>query len=156
MLPPNHERALHEMLDVLERLSIPYRLTGGVAGNLYGSSWPPHDIDIDVPRDALPRLTAALGDSVIAPVSRCVDEEFDVIVLKAMLDGVLIELVQVEESYHCVGGVWRASGGDLSCRQSLTWLGRAIWVQPLEEIIAYKRRLGRRADVSDLEQFLAR
>jgi hypothetical protein len=79
-----------------------------------------------------------------------VDGEFELLLLRAEIDGQAIDLSQAEESYARVGGRRVSLGTRLELRQNVAVLDLKVWVQPLHELIAYKELLGRNVDVADL------
>jgi|GEM_PF-484756 len=142
--------AVRTLVDLFARLCIPYRCTGGLAGNFYGSRWPLSDIDIDVRGCDLPVVAAALGSNITMSPHRVVDDEFDIVLLKARVSGVEAEIIQGEEAFINVGGVWERFDVDVNRAARVHWGGIDIPLIPLDELIGYKRKLGRQADVADL------
>ncbi len=150
------ERAVRGLLGLLDEAGACYQFTGGFAGNLHGSSWPLHDLDVDVAREHLPGVAELLGPHTTRPLGLYVDCEFELQLLRAEWEGVAIDVSQAEEAYARVGGRRVPLGTDLRRRQRVPLLDREVWVQPLEELIAYKELLGRRADVADLRRLQGR
>ena|ERR1051325_2328059 len=150
VLTPGQTKAVRTLVDLFTRLGIPYRCTGGLAGNFYGSAWPLSDIDIDVRESDLLIAAEALGPCVTMAPKRVVDDEFNIVLLKARLDDVDAEIIQAEEAFINAGGVWEPFDVDVNRAEKVRWDGRDIALIPLDELIRYKRRLGRHADVADL------
>lgn len=125
---------------------------GGLAGNLWGSTWPLHDIDIDVPAEAL----AALADhwtQYITAQGRYVDGEFDIELLRLRIGGVEADLSGADYAYcFAPSGVRRALPNTLQQRVSRTLGSRTFPCQRLEDLIAYKRTIGRNEDLRELLQ----
>jgi hypothetical protein len=155
-LTPAQERALRRLIGLLEDAGASYQLTGGFAGNLHGSRWPLHDLDVDVARADLARLAELLKPYTTRPLGLYVDDEFELQLLRAELEGVAIDVSQAEEAFARVGGQRVSLGIDLERRQRVRVLDLEVWVQPLAELIAYKELLGRFADVADLQDLQAR
>lgn len=150
-LTAQQEQALRRLVGILDAAHICYQFTGGFAGNLHGSLWPLHDLDIDVARQDLPRLAELLSPYTTQPLGLFVDDEFELQLLRAEMDGVPIDACQAEEGYAIVRGQRVPLGVNLARRQRmLTVLDLEVWVQPLPELIAYKTLLGRSADLADL------
>ncbi len=146
------ERALRRLVGLLDEAGAAYQFTGGFAGNLYGSRWPLHDLDVDVPQRDLPRLEEVLRPYTTRPLGPYVDDEFELQLLRAEIEGVEIDVSQVEEAYARVGGRRVPLGTSLARRRRMSVLGLEVWVQPLEELIAYKELLGRSADLAELRR----
>ena len=144
------ERALRRLVGFLDAAGVCYQFTGGFAGNLHGSRWPLHDLDLDVARADLPRLAEHLAPFTTRPLGRFVDDEFELRLVRAELEGVAIDVSQAEEAYARVGGRRVPLGTTLAKRRRVRVLDLEVWVQPLEELIAYKEVLGRVADLADL------
>ncbi len=155
-LTTSQERALRRLVGMLDEVGACYQFTGGFAGNLHGSTWPLHDLDVDVARADLPRLADLLRPYTIRPLGPYADAEFELQLLRAEADGVAIDVSQAEEAYARVGGRRVPLGTRLELRQSVPVLDLQVWAQPLGELIAYKELLGRSADVADLRALQAR
>ena len=103
-LTPSQERALRRLVGILDAAGACYQFTGGFAGNLHGSRWPLHDLDVDVTREGLPRLAVFLQPYTTRPLGLYVDNEFELQLLRAEVEGVAIDVSQAEEAYARVGG----------------------------------------------------
>jgi hypothetical protein len=156
VLTDRQERALRRLVHILDTEATAYQFTGGFAGNLHGSLWPLHDLDLDVPRADLPRLAAALRPYTTCPLGPVTDDEFELQLLRAEIDGVSIDVSQAEDAFALTGGQRVPLGTSLARRVRVLLLDFAVWVQPLDELIAYKALLGRAADLADLRALQAR
>jgi GNAT superfamily N-acetyltransferase len=146
------ESALRTLIGILDEANAPYQFTGGFAGNLHGSRWPLHDLDVDVGRADLPRVAELLRPWTTVPLGLYVDEEFELQLLRGEIEGVGIEVSQVEEAYARVNGQRVSLATTLANRRRATVLDMEVWVQPLTELIAYKGLLGRSLDLADLRR----
>jgi GNAT superfamily N-acetyltransferase len=155
-LTSSQERALRRLVGLLDEAGACYQFTGGFAGNLHGSRWPLHDLDLDVAREDLPRVAELLGPYTTQPLGLYVDDEFELRLLRAEIEGQAIDVSQAEEAYARVGGRRVSLDTSLARRQRVRVLDLEVWVQPLEELIAYKELLGRSADLADLRALQAR
>ncbi len=72
------------------------------------------------------------------------------------IDGQDVDISQAEEGYARVGGRRVPLVVDLARRQRVRVLDLDVWVQPLDDLIAYKELLGRAADLADLRALRAR
>jgi hypothetical protein len=152
-LSTQHRRALRMLLPVLQAQNVRYQITGGLAGNLYGSTWPLHDIDLDVVGADIPRLLSALtaiGAELTRPLSRLVDDEFDLELATVALAGVDVDISQVEDAYVFHRGTRAPLITDLDRATTRTIEDLTVYVQPLDDLIAYKELLGRHHDLIDL------
>src|ERR1019366_1189167 len=103
-LTASQERALRRLAGILDEAGAYYQFTGGFAGNLHGSRWPLHDLDVDVTREGLPGLAELMGPYTTRPLGLYVDDEFELQLLRAEMEGVEIDVSQAEEAYARVGG----------------------------------------------------
>jgi hypothetical protein len=156
VLTPSQEQALRGLVGMLDEVGASYQFTGGFAGNLHGSKWPLHDLDLDVARADLPRLAERLRPFTTSPLGLYLDDEFELQLLRGEIAGVPIDVSQVEEAFARVGGRRVPLGTTLLQRRRVPVLDFEVWVQPLEELIAYKVLLGRQADLADLRALQVR
>ena len=103
-LTASQELALRRLVGILDGAGACYQFTGGFAGNLHGSRWPLHDLDVDVAREDLPQVAELLGPVYHSAVGLYVDDEFELKLLRAEAEGVEIDVSQAEEAYARVGG----------------------------------------------------
>jgi hypothetical protein len=132
-LTVSQERALRWLVNLLDTAGVCYQFTGGFAGNLHGSRWPLHDLDIDVARADLSKLAELLRPHTTRPLGLYVDHEFELHLLQAEEHGVAIDVSQAEDAYARTGGQRVPLGTDLGRRLSARVLDMEVWVQPLEE-----------------------
>lgn len=133
---------------------VPYQFTGGFAGNIFGSKWPLQDIDLEIPKANFELVAYLLRQYVVAPTAFYQDNEFQMILLRLVINGVEVDINQIENQQICVAGQWQDHAVEIKKAQLLPWEGLKISVQPLESLIAYKQLLGRTADVVDLQTLL--
>lgn len=149
-LTGSQERAVRRLVNLLDEAGACYQFSGGFAGNLYGSRWPLHDLDVDVAQQDLPRLVALLAPYISHPFGLYEDAEFRLYLVRATLEGVDIDVNQAEDAYGRCSGQWVSLQTDLTRRQRMPVCDRHVWVQPLDDLIAYKALIGRWTDVADL------
>ena len=141
---------LEEVSSELDRRDIPWMAVGGLAGNLWGSAWPLHDIDVDVPSEALPNLADHWAPFITAQ-GRYVDGEFDIELVRLRIQGVEVDLSGADYAYcFAPSGVRKALPNTLSQRVRRTLGLRSFPCQRLEDLIAYKTAIGRKQDLREL------
>ena len=155
-LTSSQERALRRLVGLLDGADACWQFTGGFAGNLHGSRWPLHDLDVDVARVDLPRAAEVLRPYTTWPLGLYVDDEFELQLLRAEVEGQEVDVSQAEEAFARIGGRRVSLNTTLANRQRVRVLDLEVWVQPLCELIAYKELLGRSADLADLRALPAR
>ena len=149
-LTATQHHALRRLVALLDAAGACWQFTGGFAGNLHGSRWPLHDLDVDVAREDLPRVEELLAPYTISPLGPYADDEFELVLWRGEIDGQPVDVSQAEEAFALVGGRRSPLNVNLALRRRASVLGLDVWVQPLEELIAYKKLLGRSADLAEL------
>jgi hypothetical protein len=150
MISENHLKTLKLLISTFDEYQIPYQITGGLAGNIYGSTWPLQDIDIEVPQTRIAEVAELFGEYTVRPLSRFVDEEFDLMFLALRINDIDVEINQAEDAFIFSDGIRMKLDTDLSQARRLNFCGLNLLVQPLDAIIKYKKLLKRHNDVSDL------
>ncbi|NJK74068.1 MAG: hypothetical protein HC942_08020 [Microcoleus sp. SU_5_6] len=150
MISENHLKTLKLLISTFDEYQIPYQITGGLAGNIYGSKWPLQDIDIEVPQTRIAEVAELFGEYTVRPLSRFVDEEFDLMFLALRINDIDVEINQAEDAFIFSDGIRIQLDTDLSQARRLNFCGLNLLVQPLDNIIKYKKLLKRHNDVSDL------
>ena len=150
----NHIQALKLIIPIFHSHNITYRVTGGLAGNFYGSQWQLYDIDIEVGQSDIHKIVDLFKEYIVIDLMRLVDDEFDLFMLTLEIHGVDIEINQAEDAFIFSEDATIRLDHDLSKFNLVSFQGLQIRVQPLSEIIAYKELLGREDDLRDLKQLL--
>ena len=150
IISENHVKTLNLLIATFEKQNIPYQVTGGLAGNIYGSKWPLHDIDIEVSQRDMAKVAELFREYTVRPLFRLVDEEFDLMLLGLSINNIEVEINQDEDAFVFSDGLRIKLDPNLYKANKIRFLGLDILVQPLDDIIKYKRLLSRNNDVSDL------
>jgi hypothetical protein len=150
----NHIQALKLIIPILHEHNITYRVTGGLAGNFYGSQWQLQDIDIEVAQSDINKIVDLFQEYIVVDLMRLVDDEFDLLMLTLEVHGVDVEINQAEDAFIFSEDATIKLEHDLSIFNIVNFEGLEIRVQPLPEIIAYKELLGRENDLLDLKKLL--
>ena len=134
---------------------IPFQVTGGLAAIAHGARRPLYDVDLDVARRDIATVQALFADYVVSPLHHLRDESFDLHLLTLEIEGVPVDVSQAEESY-----CFAKDGGRVRIDPDLTratWVdveGVSVPVQAVDELLHYKRLLGRPTDLLDVEQIV--
>ncbi|MBX9690426.1 MAG: nucleotidyltransferase [Candidatus Obscuribacterales bacterium] len=146
-----HLSVLALIAEKLESKNIPYQVTGGIAGNIHGSLQPPQDIDLEVAAADFGRVAELFADEMKQPPHHLVDDEFDLWLMTLSIDGIEIDINQVEDAFAITKDGCRVPfSTNLSRSERRQISGIEVMVQPLEDLIAYKSLIGREADIVDL------
>lgn len=156
LLPPWLDAPRYEclsfLIQALDGAGIASQATGGLAGNLWGSVWPLHDIDLDVATVDLDRLERRFAPFVLSR-GRLVDDEFDLDLLHLRRNGVDIEIAGADGAWiRSPAGTWAPLARTLERAVERPLVEACVRTQRLEDLLAYKRVLGRTADVLDLQR----
>lgn len=152
MISDKHLSALRFIIEVMESAGVAYQITGGLAGSIYGSKWPLHDIDIELAQEGIEKLASveSLQPYITSPLRQFADHEFRMRMMNLTIDGILIDINQAEGIEINTQGNWIQLSTDLGRAREVHWHGLRLMVQPLKDIIEYKKLLGRKSDVADL------
>lgn len=147
-------KAFAWITQALHSRSIPFRVAGGLAARLYGATRPLGDIDLDVPEEHLATIAADLKAFIKFGPERFVDELWDLQLLTLDYHGQEIDLGGAQQGrvFDRKRKKWIHLTTDFESSPRLEVLGRSVLVIPKEDLILYKRMLGREVDVVDVEQ----
>jgi hypothetical protein len=141
------EELVVQFIDYFESNNIKYQLTGGLAGNLYGSKWRLHDIDFETSFSNLAIIESHFAQFVTIKTSRYLDEEFSIWLLRLKVNDLEIDINEIED-FYLNGNIKIETNVEKATDK--VFFGRKVKVQPLEDIINYKKILNRQADLNDL------
>ena len=127
--------ALAWIVGVLERHGVPYQVVGGLAARAHGAERPIVDVDLYVPFDQAQSALEEIRPNVVWGPQHHAGDEWDLTFLKADHGGQRVDY-------------------DAGVRVEL--LGVRAWVMPEEELVRYKRILGRPVDLDDVAQIAKR
>lgn len=156
IISQNHINAIKFIIPIFQENQITYRITGGFAGNLYGSQWKTHDIDIEVARVDIPKILELFRDYLVIDLMRLVDDEFDLLLMTLTIYGIDIEINQAEEAFVINNGKSIRLDSDLFVFNTIEFHDLQLRVKPLEQIIAYKKLIGREKDLAELTKLTTR
>lgn len=74
---PKAQKALHRIVKLLRKHKLAFQISGGFAGEIYGSPRPLHDIDIDVEDEAIKILYSEVKEYIIYGPAHYKDSSFD-------------------------------------------------------------------------------
>lgn len=147
--------ALEWIVDALNRHRVPYQVVGGLAARAHGGRRPVVDVDLYLPFD---RATAALEEirpHIYWGPGYYLDDHWDLTYLKANFGGQKVELGDSSTNpryFNAEAGRWEAQRVDYGSSATIRVFGVEVKVMPKDELIRYKRHLGREVDLIDVEQ----
>jgi hypothetical protein len=150
-----HIQVLKFIIPIFQKHDIDYHVTGGLAGNLYGSQWFLRDIDIEVAQKDMDKVVELFREYITIQPTILVDEEFELLMMTLTINDIDVEINQAEDVFVCHQGMKVKLDTDLSKAKIIIFENLEMRVQPLIDIIKYKEILGREEDLIDLRKLPA-
>lgn len=153
IMQPHSFNVLKRIISLLRANHTPYRVSGGLAANLYGSLRPLADIDIDVPDNRIKDIAVLLKDHIVAGPNRYKDNEWDVLALSTKYQGQEVDFIGADSQkiHDKRTDTWVKLPIDFTTSNEKTINGVRINVIPKDELIAYKSAIRRDVDLLDVE-----
>ncbi len=151
------ETALRWIINLLENKNIQYRITGGLAAQVYGSNRPLADIDIEVDFGDVELLNSDISPFIIFGPSIYKDENWDLNLVTLNYEGQEIDLADFKASiFNRHTKQWESLNSNLSEYIESEIYGRKYKFEPIESLLEYKDKLGREVDLEDIRQIKKR
>lgn len=146
--------ALGWIRETLSELGIPFQIVGGLAAIAHGSARDLHDIDLYVPEGALEEIRPRVAEHHSHGPGRHLDEHWDCLFMEVRYAGEEIEIADAARTRYRGGPEepWRGADVDFEASVEREAFGVQIPVMPLDQLVAYKRRLDRAVDRRDLAE----
>lgn len=156
MLTDIQKNVLTRLVNTLQKNDIGFQLTGGIAAICFGANNRPlYDIDIDIYAKDAGKVQNLFANYIVEDWNNELegpDDQFDLWMMTLVIDGVPIDISQVEEaSVRGEGGSWVKQPGTMS-PETRSFAGLMVPVQNKEELVAYKKILRRSTDLDDIAQ----
>ncbi|MGM0589022.1 MAG: hypothetical protein ACQETE_11435 [Bacteroidota bacterium] len=150
------QKALQWIIDHLDELSVPYLVVGGLAARCYGSTRPLHDIDFYTTTEGLGKISKKLQTYAVFPPKHYRDEHWDIVFMQLSYQQQLIEFGDAQQSWYYDQNTdeWIKADINIDNAVTITYLDIELPVIPKSDLIAYKKRLDRPVDRSDIEQIV--
>lgn len=152
LISENQRATIEYLVDLLNKNNISYQITGGLAALCYGAKRPLYDIDIDVERKSILLLQELLSQYIIDDYHHYQDDFFDMYLMKININGVSIDISQIENAYSLKNGKKLKINSSLSNSHVVSMLNMNIKVQDVNELIEYKLMVGRETDLFDVKE----
>lgn len=147
---PDAVAALDWICGCIERLGLPYRITGGLAARAWGAERPLADIDLELPDAGIAQLVPELAPYVIDGPHRYVERPWDLLLCTLDHHGQIIDLCGGDTCRIHDGAGWRDDPFRPDEVVHLDVLGRRCPVVPLDALRAYKGFTDRDVDRADI------
>ena len=136
----------------LNENDIRFRISGGMAARVYGSSRPLADIDIEIPDEGLDKVLPSVKEHIIERPHRYKDNEWDIYYMVLEYMGQRIELSGAESQmvFDKDKKQWIHMGIGLKSVLKEVF-GIKVPVIPRSELIGYKSMIRREVDLIDIK-----
>lgn len=147
-------QALRWIVELLQRLDVPFQAAGGLAARAYGARRPLLDFDFYVLDSRLAEIAAAAAAHVVRPPAPYQDSSWHLWFMKLEYGGCEIELAGANgaQFYDARTEAWCDAAIDFEHSVERTVLGVTMPTMPLQQLLGYKRALGRDVDHADVTE----
>ena len=155
MLTEAKKKVLKFLVDTLNKNKIAFQVSGGLGAIAYGSKRELRDIDIEINKKNCPVVRELFKELIAEDYQNYKNAEFDAWWMELDIDGVEVDINQVEESYAFdKEGNKHLLPEDLIDTELKTVESITFPVQNKTNLIAYKKIVGRDTDLFDIEAIL--
>lgn len=153
----NTKKSLLWITNILKELDIPFQIAGGLAAIAYGAARELADIDIDIPEDQFEKLKIHVSEFITFGPTHHTDEYWDLWLMTLNHYGQEIDLSGAYQTKirHSLHSKWHPLEIDFSKAITLDVLGLKLPVIPRDDLLAYKKILGRAVDLEDIKEINA-
>jgi len=155
MLTETKKKVLKFVVDTLNEHKIPFQVSGGLGAIAYGSKRELRDIDVEINKKNCPIVRELFKEFIAEDFRNYKNAEFDAWWMELNIDGVEVDINQVEECYAFdKEGNKQLLPGNLIDTELKTIEGITFPVQNKKNLIEYKKMLARNTDLTDVEEML--
>ena len=138
----------------MRKQKIPFRISGGLAVNAYGSKRKLYDIDIDVPDNALKRLLPSFKKFKVNGPKHYRDKEWDVNYLSINYKGQDVDLIgsNSQRIFNKNTLFWENLRISFTNIPKKNIFGLFVPIIPKNKLIEYKSKIKRSVDIIDIKE----
>ena len=144
-------KALLWILEILEKHKMKYRVSGGFAARLYGSTRKLADIDIELPRGSIKKIIPGIRKHIVHGPNGYKDKEWDCYAVELVYKSQEIGLAEINRIFDKRERKWVPFKASFNKNPRLKVYGKIINIIRKEELIAYKNKIRRSVDLQDIE-----
>mgnify|MGYP001563774661 CR=1 FL=1 len=149
----NTEQAFLWIIEILERMNISYKISGGFAARTYGVRRELADIDIEVNDKNITLISDEVKQYITYGPARYMDNNWDLNLMTLQYQGQEIDIAGVEAKiFNKENGDWEKTGSGLDNYELIEVYGKKVPIEKLDILITYKTKLSREVDVEDVKQ----
>ncbi|KHT62480.1 MazG-related protein [Photobacterium gaetbulicola] len=148
------KNALLWVKDILDSQLVQYQIVGGLAVNIHGGSRQVADIDLYIQRSDANKILPLVTAYISKPLTHYVEGAWDLEYFQLVYQTQKIEIglspgtkIRAADSE-----VWRELPTDFSRSVKGNYMGVEVPTIPVDELVRYKRVLGREVDLIDIEE----
>ncbi|WDE14167.1 hypothetical protein [Thalassomonas haliotis] len=146
--------ALKWLKGVLDAQQVQYQIVGGLAATIHGGSREVADIDLYIHQTDADKIFSQVTAYISKPLTHYVGGAWDLDYFQIIYQSQKIEIglfpgTKIQSSEN---GSWHELQTNFSNSVIKSYLGIAVPVMPVEELISYKRILGREVDFIDIQE----
>ena len=157
MLSEIQKKVLIQIAKTFKENNISFKITGGLAAIVYGAKRKLFDIDIEVLKKYIQKIRKLFKKYITEDIHHLQNERFDIYVMSLDINGVVIDISQVEESYVIDKNGNKIGGENSLNKAKLMKIDRIeVPIEDKDELIKYKKILNRDTDLIDIEQMTKR
>lgn len=148
----NTKAAFLWIVGILRKNKIPYQITGGFAAKIYGSKRPLADIDIDIPENSFDKILPEVKNYITFGPKQYRAQGFDVLLMTLKYKGQLIDLSGARKCviFNKTKNRWEKTPANLNKFRVKKVFAKKVKVILKNELVAYKSKLQRRVDKTDI------
>lgn len=152
MTKKNTKEAFIWIVEILRKHKVSFKVTSGFAAKIYGSKRPLADIDIDISEKKFRNIITDIKKYIIFGPKRYKDKNWDLNVITLKYKGQEIDLCGIENMkiFNCKTKKWQKHPAAFSKPKKIKIYGKIVPVIKKEDLINYKKILGRRVDRQDI------
>ncbi|MDE1312663.1 MazG-related protein [Vibrio vulnificus] len=146
--------ALNWLKGLLEAESIEYQIVGGLAATIHGGSREIADIDLYIKNSDANKILDRVGPYISKPLTHYSEYGWDLEYFQLVYRNQKIEigLAQNTKIQSSLDGSWHQLEIDFSKSVVKSYQGIELQVIPANQLVDYKRILGREVDLIDIQQ----
>lgn len=146
------KEAFARIVDILKENGVPFRISGGFAVRIYGSTRELADIDIEIQKGCMELVSTRASPYIIYGPKRYKDRNWDLPLMTLRIFGQDIDIYEARtvKIYDKKLFRWVPLPTNFNRSVKKRVFGRTVSVMRPNDLISYKSRLGRRVDIKDV------
>lgn len=158
-MEPKLLKALHWIIEILNKYYIQYNLSGGFSAHLYWSNRQINDIDIDIPEDDFEKIYNDVKSFIILGPEDYKDERWDLKLMTLNYFGQEIDISGAfnQKIFDDVSQKWIHSPADFEKSRKINFEGVELNVIDPNDLINYKKLLSgyhQNIDIRAVQEFI--